>query len=111
MKQNSNKIQTSFIFVFHRSSEKEILNQTDFVMMDSTSPNLEVIESVSNLTLGDLGNVPTGLSGIQENPNVETQLLPTNSESFSESIKKQLIFEYGEHVACAWYDDGLNCLR
>ena len=31
---------------FHRYSEKDILNQIDFVMMDSTSHNLEVIESV-----------------------------------------------------------------
>ena len=28
-----------------------------------------------------------------------------------ESIEKQSIFEYGEYVACVWYDDGLNCVR
>ena len=66
--------------------------------------------SASNLTLSDLRNALTGLSGTQENPNVETQQLPTSSESSSESIKRQSIFEYGEHVACVWYD-GLHCLR
>ena len=59
----------------------------------------------------DLRNVLTNLRGTQENPNIETQQLPTNSESSSESIKKQPIYEYGEHIACVWYDDGLNCLR
>ena len=37
--------------------------------------------SVSNLTLSDLRNVLTGLSGTQENPIVETQQLPTSSSS------------------------------
>ena len=50
---------------------------------------------MSNLTLGNLRNVLTSLSCSQENPNVETQLLPTSSESSSESIGKQPIFEYG----------------
>ena len=31
---------------FYRYSEKDILNRTDFVMTDSTSNNLEVIESI-----------------------------------------------------------------
>ena len=67
--------------------------------------------SVTNLTLSVLRNVLTGQSGTQENPNVETQQPPISSESSLESIKKQPIFEYGEHVACVWYDDRLNCLR
>ena len=54
--------------------------------------------SVSSLAISNLRNVLTGLSSTQENPNVETQQLPTCSESFSESIEKQPIFEYGEHV-------------
>ena len=32
---------------FHRYSENDIFNRTDFVMTDSTSHNLEVIKSVS----------------------------------------------------------------
>ena len=67
--------------------------------------------SVSNLTLNDSRNILTSLSGTQENLNVNTQQLPSSSESPLESIEKQSIFEYGEYVACVWYDDGLNCVR
>ena len=69
---------------------------------------LDQSRSASNLTLSDLRNVLTGLSGTQENPNVETQQLTTSSESSSDLIE---IFEYGEHAACVWYGDDLNCLR
>ena len=66
---------------------------------------------VWNLILRHLRNVLTSLSGTQENPNVKTQQLPIRSESSSESIEKQPVSEYGEQVACVWYNDGLNCLR
>ena len=68
--------------------------------------------SVSNLTLIDLRNVLTSLSGgTKKKSNVETQQLRTSSESSLELINKQPIFEYGEYVACVWCDDGVNCLR
>ena len=66
--------------------------------------------SVSNLTLSGLRNILTGLSRTKNNSNVETQQLPASSESSLESIQKQPIFEYGEYVACVWYDDDLSCL-
>ena len=66
---------------------------------------------VWNLILRHLRNVLTSLSGTQENPNVKTQQLPISSESSSKSIEKQPVSEYGEQVACVWYNDGLNCLR
>ena len=57
-------------------------------------------QSRSNLTLSDLKNILTELSGTQENLNVEMQQLSTSSKSSSKSIKKQPIFEYGEQIGC-----------
>ena len=95
---------------FQRNTSQSLKKEAAAFRLKRNGKNLETSEyaanislyfdqsrSVSNLTISNLRNVLTGLSGTQENPNVETQQLPTSSESFSESIEKQPIFEYGEH--------------
>ena len=94
---------------FQRNTSQSLKKEAAAFRLKCNGKNLETSEyaaslslyfnqsrSVSNLTISNLRNVLTGLSGAQENPNVETEQLPTCSESSSESIEKQPIFEYGE---------------
>ena len=65
--------------------------------------------------MNDLRNVLTGLSGsvdqntqLAENDSVhlDTQQKSNSSQSTSTSNKES--FQYGEHLACVWYDDNKN---
>ena len=110
---------------FQRNASLSIKKEAAVLRLKRNGKNLETLEyaanlslqfdqsgSVSNLTFNDLRNVLTGLNGCaKENSNVETQQLRSNSESSLESINKQPLFEYGDYVACVWYDYCLNRLR
>ena len=96
---------------FQRNTSQSLKKEAAVFLLKRNGKKLETSEyaanlslyfdqSRSNLTLSDLKNILTELSGTQENLDVETQQLSTSSKSSSKSIKKQPIFEYGEQIGC-----------
>ena len=139
--ESKQKNQRMYIEVrFQRNSTQSLKKDAAVFRLKQNGRNLETDEyasnislyldqsrSMSSLTLGDLPNVPTGLSGgsqhdlssqiaedqtqqseltsqIAEDQTQQSELICTSTSINSHKHK----FEYGEHIACVWYDDNDN---
>lgn len=114
---------------FQRNSSQALKKDAAVFRLKRNSRNLETCEyaanlsvyldqsrSMTSLTLNDLRNVLTGLNSLS--PDLVTDDVTNEGEGEQESdqvndeslLQPQILstnqsFEFGEHVACFWYDD------